>query len=218
MKKTPIKLTRPPLTNEELEGLRADDLVRLKLSDDEKIRLRDINQDRARRREERSKHLRAEEESIVADLREVGLEVNSVWDLVNASNPYPEAISILLKHLVKRYSDRTKEGIARALAVPDARGSWSLLAAEYCRTPQGEENGVRLGAKNGLAAALSATATDEVIEQLASLAKNRSNGDSRLLLLSALRKSKTAVARKALEELADDPVLQREIASWSKAR
>jgi hypothetical protein len=39
-----------------------------------------------------------------------------------------------------------------------------------------------------------------------------------LLLLSALRKSKTAVAKDALEELAGDPALQKEIASWGKAR
>lgn len=217
MKKALTKLTRPTLTNEELAGLRGYDLVRLKLSDDEKARLRAINQERARQRAERSKYLRVEEEPIVTDLREVGLKVESVWDLVNTADPYPGAIPILLKHLGQKYSDRTKEGIARALAVPDARSAWSLLVAEYRRAPQGEENGIRLGAKSGLAAALSAAATDEVIEQLASLVKDRSNGDSRLLLLNALRKSKAAVARKTLEEMADDPALKKEIASWSKA-
>jgi hypothetical protein len=65
---------------------------------------------------------------------------------------------------------------------------------------------------------LSAAATDDVIAQLAALAKDRSNGDSRLLLLSALRKSRRAVAKDALEELAGDPALQKEIASWGKAR
>ena len=93
-----------------------------------------------------------------------------------------------------------------------------MQAGEYCKAPMGEENGIRLGAKSGLAAALSAAATDDVIAQLASLAKDRSDGDSRLLLLNALRKSKTSVAKDALEELADDPALQKEIASWGKAR
>jgi hypothetical protein len=184
------------------------------LTDDEISRLRAINQEKARQRAERSEYLRAEEEPILADLRAVGLEVKSVWDLVNRSSPYPGAIPILLKHLIRLYSDRTREGIARALAVPDAKDAWPLLATEYRKAPVGEENGIRLGAKSGLAAALSAT--DDVIAQLASLAKDRSNGDSRLLLLRGLRKSKTAVARDALQELADDPALQKEIASWGK--
>ncbi len=184
------------------------------MTDDEISRLRAINQEKARQRAERSEYLRAEEEPILADLRAVGLEVKSVWDLVNRSSPYPGAIPILLKHLIRLYSDRTREGIARALAVPDAKDAWPLLATEYRKAPVGEENGIRLGAKSGLAAALSAT--DDVIAQLASLAKDRSNGDSRLLLLRGLRKSKTAVARDALQELADDPALQKEIASWGK--
>ena len=212
------KLSRLPLTREELESLKADDLVRLKLSDDEKERLREINQERARRRAERSKQARVEEEQITADLHAIGLRVNSVWELVNTSKPYPEAVPILMKHLMRGYSDRTKEGIARALAIPDAKGAWPLLVAEYCRAPQGEKNGIRLGAKSGLAVALSATATDEVIEQLASLVKDRSNGDSRLLLLNALRKSKALVARETLREAANDPALKNEIASWNKAR
>jgi hypothetical protein len=192
--------------------------MRLTLSDDEKAHLRAINQERAHRRAAWSKQLRTEQEPLLADLRAIGMDVNSVWDLVNTSDRYTKAIPVLLEHLVRNYSDRTKEGIARALAVPDAKDAWSVIAAEYRRAPQGEENGIRLEAKSGLAAALSAAATDDVIEQLASLAKDRSNGDSRLLLLSALRKSKTAAARNALEELAGDPALQKEIASWPTAR
>ena len=218
MAKTSKKLARAPLTTDELAKLTADDFGRLKLTDDEKSRLRAINQEKTRQRAERSAHLRVEEEPILADLRAIGWEVKSVWDLVNTSSPYPGAIPILLKHLTQAYSDRTKEGIARALAVPDARDAWPLLAAEYRKAPMGKENGIELGAKSGLAAALSAAATDDVIAQLAALAKDRSNGDSRLLLLSALRKSKRAVAKDALEELAGDPALQKEIASWGKAR
>ena len=120
--------------------------------------------------------------------------------------------------MTQDYSDRIKEGIARALSVPDAKNAWSLLVAEYRKAPEGVEDGIMLGAKDGLAVALSATATDGVIEQLVSLAKDRSNGDSRLLLLRALRKSRTAAAKEAIEELAKDPALQKEIASWRKKK
>jgi hypothetical protein len=82
----------------------------------------------------------------------------------------------------------------------------------------GVENGIRLGAKAGLAAALAATATDDVIDDLIALAKDRSLGSSRLLLLKALRKSKSEVAKRTIEELASDPDLKKEIASWRKKR
>jgi len=45
-------------------------------------------------------------------------------------------------------------------------------------------------------------------------AKDRSNGSSRLLLLKAFRKSKTDVAKKAIEDLVSDPDLAKEIATW----
>jgi hypothetical protein len=82
----------------------------------------------------------------------------------------------------------------------------------------GKENGVRLGAKSGLAVALAATATDTVMDELITLAKDRSHGSSRLLLLRGLRKSKSTMAKRAIEDLASDPELAKEIASWRGPR
>ena len=174
-------------------------------------------QEREKERVERSLRLRAEQEPMLAELREVGWNVSSVWDLVNTSTPYREAIPILLKHLLMPYSDRTREGIARALAVRDARSAWPILVSEYRKAPIGEENGIRLGAKSGLAAALAAVATNDLMGELVDLAKDRSNGSTRLILLRALRRSKSAVAKRAIEELASDPDLEKEIASWRRA-
>jgi hypothetical protein len=56
------------------------------------------------------------------------------------------------------------------------------------------------------------------MDELVALAKDRAQGDSRLLLLRGLRKSKSQIARRALEELASDPALSKEIASWQRAR
>jgi hypothetical protein len=169
---------------------------------------------RERERTERSARLRAEQEPILADLREIGWNVNSVWDLVNTSRGYGDALPVLLRHLSLSYSDRTREGIARALAVPDAKDAWPILAAEYRKAPMGRENGIRLGAKDGLAVALAATASNDVMDELIALATDRSHGSSRLLLLRALRKSKSKAAERAIEELASDPELAKEIASW----
>jgi hypothetical protein len=174
---------------------------------------------------DRSARLRVEAEPLLADLNAAGWKVESVWDLVNTSANYAEVIPVLLKHLLFPYSDRTREGIARSLAVPDARGAWSTLVEEYRKAPlgvgtiaPGETKEFRLGAKDGLACALAATATKEVMDELVSLAKDRSLGPSRLLLLSALKKSKSEAAKSALNELASDPDLEKEIASWRRRR
>lgn len=172
---------------------------------------------------ERSARLRAEEEPILADLRGAGWDVESVWDLVNTSIGYPEAIPILLKHLLLPYSDRTREGVARALAIPEAKYAWQTLVAEYRKAPMGigiiapsDTKEFSLGAKDGLACALSATVTRETVEELVRLAKDRSHGSSRLLLLRALRRSESPAAKQALTELASDPDLAKEIASWKR--
>ncbi len=208
------KLSRPPLTNKDLAKLTADEFARLKLTDDEKIRLREINRERARQSAEQAVQLRAEEKPIVADLRAIGCNVTSVWSSVKTSDRYSDAIPVLLKHLLLSYSDRTRGAVARALAAPAAKDAWPVLVEQYCKAP----HGIGLSAKSGLAAALAETVTDKVIGELIALAKDRSHGSSRLLLLKGLRKSKAAAAKKALEELASDPELSKEIASWKKKK
>jgi hypothetical protein len=46
----------------------------------------------------------ADEQSLVQALCEVGLDLNSVWDLVLIREPYPQAIPILIEHLDHPYS------------------------------------------------------------------------------------------------------------------
>jgi hypothetical protein len=206
---------RVALTNTELACLTADEFAKLRLTDDEKARLRLINRERNERRTEQADARRKEEIPLVADLRKIGLPVRSVWDLVGMARPYPEAVPILLDHLTKPYSDRIAEGIARALAVPDARNAWQLLVSEYVKAPW-ERNGVRVGAKDGLAVALAATVTNDTMSELIVLAKDRSHGPSRLLLLRSLRKSNSPAVLRAIEELRNDPDLSKEIAAWTR--
>jgi hypothetical protein len=220
-----VALTKPEL--ERLLRLLPDDLVRMKLTDEEEDLLREINETRWKEIDERSIRLSVEERPLLADLRKVGWNVQSVWDLVNTSARYTDAIPILLRHLLLPYSDRTREGIARALAVPDpaVRKAWPTLVAEYRMASDGwgikypgETKEFELGAKDGLACALKVAVTDETMGELISLAKDRSQGGSRLLLLSALRKSRNPLAKQALEYLASDPDLAEEIAFWRRRR
>jgi hypothetical protein len=65
---------------------------------------------------------RVEEEPMIDDLTKVGLNVGSVWDLVNSNKVYPTAIPILLDHLHRPYHKRIRNGIIRALTVKEAKG------------------------------------------------------------------------------------------------
>lgn len=141
---------------------------------------------------------------LINELKAAGFEVESPWDLVNTSEPYPEALPILLKHLQRPYPDAVREGIARALAVKPARFGWDVFKHLYKAEPEGR-------AKDGLAVAIGVTADDDMIDQVIALARDRRNGPSRLLLLRALEKSKDPRARAALMELGTDPDLQKEI-------
>jgi len=193
---------RPPVT--------AGDLVD-KLRSDPELVARAKERDRVLQ-DRTVKHC-AEEAPLLAELREVGENLESVWDLVNTRRRYERAVPVLLNHLLKPYSERIREGIARALAVSDARYAWPVLVEEYCRL---SDRKPRNEVKDGLAVALSATATEAVIDALIALAKDRSHGDSRLLLLRALKRSKNPAAKQALDELASDPDLAKEIASWKR--
>jgi hypothetical protein len=217
------KQTRPALTDKELRMLTVADLARLKLTLDEKTRLRELNSEREAARRIRAATLRIEEAPILDDLREIGIDVGSVWDLVNRSDPYPKAIGVLLKHLLLPYQDRTREGIARALAVPEPEviNAWPLLLDQYRSAPvgkgikaPGETELFDLGAKDGLACALSVAVTDSTLKQMIELLKDRKQGSSRILLLSSLRNTKNPLALQALQELVFDPELAEEILSW----
>jgi hypothetical protein len=72
----------------------------------------------------------ADEAALVAELRELGIQVDSVWDLVNNRphrvlnrkfvGPYEAAYPILVKHLRIPHHERVREGIIRSLSEPTA--------------------------------------------------------------------------------------------------
>ncbi len=147
---------------------------------------------------------REAEAPLVEELRAAGFEVESAWDLVNTATPYPAALPILLEHLGRPYPDRVREGIARALAVRDARFGWEALVRLYRDGPAGSD------AKDGLAVALAAVSDDRVVDELISLARDSAHGESRILLLRGLKRSQAPQARAALGDFSRDPVLGQE--------
>lgn len=150
--------------------------------------------------------LKAAEAPLLEALRSAGVEIASVWDLVNGVSSYTTVLPLLLDHLHKAYPPAIREGIARALATPSASFGWRTLVELY-RTEKEER------VKDGLAIALSGTVTDATIDELITLIRDRSYGASRLLLLHGLKQFKTQQAHKAMLDLASDPVLSKEISA-----
>ena len=147
---------------------------------------------------------RRAETPLVEDLGAAGVAVDSVWDLVNTSVPYPNAFPVLIDHLQRPYPGRVREGIARALAVPEAKFAWSVMTRLY------RDESVK-DAKDGLAVAISAAADDAVIGEVIQLVRDNRHGTSRNFLLKALERSADPRARAVLMELGTDPELKKEI-------
>lgn len=147
------------------------------------------------------------EAPLVDALRSMGLDVHSAWDLVNTTEPYPEAIPVLFEHLRRPYPERVVEGILRALAVTESRPWWSELRNFFEAAPAQATSGLRWAA----GCALGAAANDGVISDVLRLASDPKFGFDRATLLPALARSDDARAKMLLHELRDDPVLAKEV-------
>ncbi|HEX8081625.1 MAG TPA: hypothetical protein VF557_15550 [Jatrophihabitans sp.] len=161
--------------------------------------------------ERRARNLSIAEQPIVRDLRSVGIEVSSVWDLVNTSDPYPEALPVLLEHLKKGgYPDRVMESLGSALAVKPAAYAWETFRELYLSAEgRGEEE--------GLAVALAASATREHLEELIALLQEDSRSDTRIHFLRPIKRVGGQRGRQMLESLVDDPMFGREARALLKA-
>ena len=144
------------------------------------------------------------EKSLIADLHDANVPINSVWDLVNSTNQYVQSLPILLDHLQRLYPGGLREGIARAMAVPEAKFAWDVLVKLYRQEADPR-------AKEGLAVAISNIADGETLDELVDLARDVRHGESRILLLDALRRSHSPRAHQALKEFGNDPELRREV-------
>ena len=159
-------------------------------------------------RAERTRQLRLEQMELLRDLHATGNEVGSVWDLVNTAKPYPKAFPVLLDHLLRPYSDRTREGIARALAVKDARPiAWEVMFGLIRSRSLPKE------VADAVMVAISSMARPADLSTLIETLADKSLGSSRIFLVRNLMQSKRPEARQALMHNRADPDLQKEIAA-----
>ena len=152
----------------------------------------------------RADALRSAEGPIVADLREAGFDVSSVWDLVNTAEPYASALPVLLEHLERGGSpDRVMESLGRALAVKPSVVFWERLKARY-RSARGS------GEQEGLAVALAACATPAQTDDLISFLAEEERGLSRVLFVRPILGVGGERGRRVVKALRSDPVLGSE--------
>jgi hypothetical protein len=153
---------------------------------------------------ERTQILREAEQPIVQDLREAGVRVDSVWDLVNTSEPYPAALPVLMAHLDRGgYPERVMESVGRALAVKPSVVFWERLKARYLapRNPGEEE---------GAAVALAACATPAQLDDLIGFTSLEERGESRLFFIQPIFVLGQDRGRQLVEGMRDDPVFGTE--------
>lgn len=155
-------------------------------------------------RQDRVRELSRAEQPIVTSLRAAGIQVQSVWDLVNTSEPYPDALPILLNHLERgNYPDRVMESLGRALAVKPAAPAWETLRELYLRADGN-------GAEEGLAVALAASATADRLDALIALLDETSRGSTRIHFLRPIKRVGGKRGLKVLQSLRDDPLFGAE--------
>jgi hypothetical protein len=163
------------------------------------------NEAKLKQRQEQS---RREQAKLLAELKDVGFQAESVWDFVNTADKYPAAIPVLLRHLMAPYSKRTREGIVRALTVKYA-GPEVLL--ELIRQFQEQTDDSANSLKWVLGNAISEVATPADAETMIALATDPVHGEARDMITQRLpRVIKDKVRlREVLQRLAGDKQMER---------
>src|SRR4051794_21660369 len=147
--------------------------------DDHELRAR-LQREEAERAE-RVRLATIAEQPLVADLRAIGLQLNTVWDLYLIPNSRPQAIPVLLKHLALDYPDTVLQGIGIGLSDRSARAWWSELRTMMLST---ERDVVR----DRLAAVLSSCATREHYDDLLAFIRDQRLGEDRIYFLRPINR------------------------------
>lgn len=163
-------------------------------------------------RQQRERQLDEAEQPVVADLQAVGVQVDSVWDLVNTSEPYPAALPVLMEHLERGgYPEVVMEGLGRALAVKPSVVFWERLKTRWL---QARDEGER----DGAAVALAACATKKQLDDLIEFLSVEEGGESRLFFIRSITRVGGDRGYEVLESLRDDPVLGQAATARLKRR
>lgn len=147
-----------------------------------------------------------DEKRIVDALRARGMNVSSVYDLVNTKESYPPAIPVLVMNLPEVKDISVKEGIIRALTVKEARGvAGPALIREFRSLPyEGATLDQLQMLKWAVGNALSVAATESDFEDIVDLLREKRHGKAREMLGVALGRMQDPRAPSVLQEMLKD--------------
>jgi hypothetical protein len=226
MKKQTKPLGRAEFTKEELKLINKDIdlLIKTKFTESERVILREINQEREAKRQERVKLIAIEVKPVESEIQKLGIKIDALHQLNDTDfKQHSDLLPILIRHLKYPYFDTVKSIIASALGTKEAYSAWPVIVDEYRNAPQGRGITVKgdteelsLSYKDSLANTLCDLFRNERIGEYLELLRDKKNGSSRILLLAPLRSryKKNLMIKEVLFELKADPDLVKEIASW----
>ncbi|MCZ7585716.1 MAG: HEAT repeat domain-containing protein [Deltaproteobacteria bacterium] len=130
----------------------------------------------------------ADAAGLIRDLRDAGFNISSVENLYNGKLHYDSAIPILVTWLRRIINPIVKEDIVRALSVKWAEQTEApkLLVSEFEKNEDSTGEGLGWTIGN----ALEVLANDEIAEDMVRLARDRSHGAAREMIVMGLGKLK----------------------------
>jgi HEAT repeat protein len=179
-----------------------------------------------RRREEQGNHFKALEERLaqaerplVEALNDAAVPVKSVWDLVNAAKPYPQAIPVLLAHLEYPYPFRIREGIARALTIKHAgEAAYTKLVSEFKKVSDSTDV-AQHGFKWALGNAISIVAGKNHFNHVVELIRDKRHGTTRdMMVLRLPSLDRDRAVDVLIESLGDDEISGHAVMALGKLR
>lgn len=176
-------------------GVSADEFMAQLQADPEWVA---ANSEREREHDRRAAELALAEQPILRDLHGVGVDVGSVWELIDPDIREP-VFSILLEHLRRGgYPDRVTEGVARALG--SSLSHWEMLVDLLVHTQSD-------AAAEGLAASLSTIGRRKQIDSLRMLLGRAELGRNRIFFVRPVLRYGGPAGVAEIEALHDDPVV-----------
>lgn len=161
--------------------------------------LRELNE----RIERETRALNEDAAPVLHDLHEIGIEIESIWDLVNTSDDYHVAYPVLVAHIDRPYMERNREALIRSLTRVDAVDcAWVPLRELFKANGSAAPEGIGFALGNALGEIMDENVLPDVLELVA----DRTYGTNREVMVHYLveYRDRPEVCE-VLESLVDDP-------------
>ncbi|PQQ66793.1 HEAT repeat domain-containing protein [Acetivibrio saccincola] len=155
---------------------------------------------------------RLDKEKLIQEVREKGVEITNINDLMKINMKYRDLVPILLKHLNEVTDESDKEFIVRCLGVKGFVEAAKPLISEFYKS-----NNVSF--KWAIGNSLSIIADEESLPEMIKIAQEKEHGIARQMIVDGLGAFKREDVKSVLVKLLnDDDVVGHAISGISKTR